>query len=1112
MMSSLLLLLLVHPAMGETLQGLVRAGGRPIPGAAVTATSAAPAQQKLTAVTDESGQFSFEQTREGKWSVEVRMFGFVSQTKEGEAGASLEFALELNPRPRAAARPTPRPGMQRPAFQGVDLSQTEQQLQEASAAPEPPPSIADPSNANEAFLVNGSLSQGLRTEERGDPFGREGRQGEGFGRPGEGPPGALGGPGGMPGAGMPGTAMPGTGPGGPGFPGGGATAGRGGFGGGPGGPPGGFGGRGGPGGGPAGSRREQAARAARRTAARRGEASFGNRRRRGRDAIRGMASFSFSNSALDARPYSLTGQLVPKPSFATARFNLAAGGALHIPKLIESERTFFFVNYSGNRSRNPSSDVATVPSLLERTGDFSQSYSRGPVTVYDPANRQPFPNQRIPASRLDPAARGLLDFVLPPNQPGVVQNYQLVTSFPNNRNELSVRINHSLGTKNRFDGGFTTQNRDNQNVQLFGYRDEIDGLGQSANLGWTHNFTRTTIHNIRVNYSRNRSETVPFFAFKNDVAGALGIQGVARDPINFGPPTLNFTNFGDLTDANPILRRDQTVSISDGWTVIRGKHTLTAGGDLRRIQLNQRTDQNGRGTFTFSGLATSGLTNQGQPLANTGFDFADFLLGLPQSSSIRFGGSNTYFRATVISAYLQDDWRVRSNLTINAGMRYEYFTPYREKFDQIANLDIAPGFSGVAPVTPGQSGPYSGAFPLGLVDTDPNNVSPRIGIAWRPSPKRPVLVRAGYGVFFNGSVYNQFPQRLAAQPPFANTATLTTSTARPLTIQNGFAERAQQAIRNTFAVDRGYRVGYGQTWNLAWQYTTSRQLVLEVGYLGTKGTRLDIVRSPNRAAPGSPLTSEQRRLIGNAVGFQFQSAEGNSIYHAGQARVTRRFARGISANAVYTYAKSIDNASSFGGGGGQTVAQNDRDLRAERGLSSFDQRHTLAFFYMLQSPVDERGRFRATGIAGALLRNWNFTGGITAGSGTPRTARVLGNQADAAGTGVVGAGRADASGLPVANGDGFFNTTAFVIPPTGRFGNAGRNTIPGPGRIVLNASIGRSFQLNERRRLEFRVESQNLPNHPNYNGLGTVINASDYGLPTSVGQMRSMSATLRLRF
>jgi hypothetical protein len=532
----------------------------------------------------------------------------------------------------------------------------------------------------------------------------------------------------------------------------------------------------------------------------------------------------------------------------------------------------------------------------------------------------------------------------------------------------------------------------------------------------------------------------------------------------------------------------------------------------RRMQLNTRTDQNARGTFTFSGLSTSAFNAQGQPVANTGYDFADLLLGLPQSSSVRFGDTSTYFRASAWSAYGMDDWRLRPNLTLNLGLRYEYFTPFREKYNHIANLDIAPNFTGVAVVLPEQAGPWSGAFPAGLVNPDKNNFSPRVAMAWRPFPKKQTQIRAGYGIFYNGSIYNQFPQRLAAQPPFASTATVNTSLARPLTLQNGFATVPSQTITNTYAVDPNYKVGYAQTWNLSMQQSLPHSLVVELGYLGTKGTRLDIQRMPNRAAPGSPLTAEQRRQIGNAVGFTYDSSQGNSIYHAGQARFTRRFSKGISANATYLYSKSIDNASSLGGGGA-VVAQNDQDLRAERGISSFNQRHTLNLFYVLSSPVAESGGLlHGSGWSLRMLKDWTISGGITAGSGTPLTARVLGNVSDTGGTGAVGSGRADATGLPLYEGAGFFNLAAFAIPPSGRFGNAGRNTIDGPRRFSANLSLSRSFRIDDRRRMEFRVDSQNFLNHASYTGLGTVVNALNYGLPTATSGMRTVNATLRVRF
>ncbi len=826
-----------------------------------------------------------------------------------------------------------------------------------------------------------------------------------------------------------------------------------------------------------------------------------------------MANISLRNSALDARPYSLTGQTVTKPSYAQSRFSLFAGGPLHIPRILPGERTFFTADFSGSRSRNPYNATATLPTLAERAGDFSQTGLLTPPRLFDPANRLAFDDYRLPAARLNSAALGLLDFIPLPNQPGRVQNYQYLTSRPDNSSRFGARLNHSLSQRNSFQLMLNLQRRSGENAQLYGFRDETEGRGLNSNLSWTYNLRRRLINRVSWNFSRNRSEVLPFFAFGRNVAAELGIVGTSLEPINYGPPNLSFTNFGGLTDASASLRRDQNSALGETLTITHRRHNVTAGVEYRRTQLNSRTDQNGRGSLTFSGLATSEFDARGLPIAGTGYDFADFLLGLPQSSSIRFGSSNTYFRSSVYSFYGQDDWRVKPNLTLNLGLRYEFFTPLQEKFGRIANLDVAPGFTGVAVVTPGQTGPYTGLFPEALIDPDKNNLSPRIGLAWRPFGQRHLQVRTGYGVFFNGSIYNQFPTRLASQPPFAKTATLSTSLARPLTLENGFATAPSTTITNTYAVDRGYRVGYAQTWNLSLQQDLPHSLVLEVGYLATKGTRLDIQRLPNRAAPGSPLTAEQRRQIGNAVGFTFDSSEGNSIYHAAQVRLTRRFRRGLSGNLFYTWSKSIDNASTFGGGG-TVVAQNDKDLSAERGLSSFDQRHTLTVSYLVASPVGRNALFlRNGGWLVRLLEEWNLSGGLTAGSGQPLTARVLGNRADSGGTGSIGSGRADATGAPVDAAGRFFNLAAFTLPPSGRFGNAGRNTVPGPGTWALNASLSRSFRLKqERRRLEVRLESQNVTNHVSFTNLGVVVNATNYGLPLATRSMRTMSASLRFRF
>jgi hypothetical protein len=463
---------------------------------------------------------------------------------------------------------------------------------------------------------------------------------------------------------------------------------------------------------------------------------------------------------------------------------------------------------------------------------------------------------------------------------------------------------------------------------------------------------------------------------------------------------------------------------------------------------------------------------------------------------------------------MQDDWRIRSNLSVNTGVRYEFQSPVREKYGRMANLDIAPGVTAVAVVTPGTVGPYTGLFPAGLIDPDHNNVAPRIGLAWRPFKKGSLRVRAGYGIYYNSSVFGQTASRLSQQPPFAKTASFVTSLARTLTLQDGFSGAASTQITNTYAVDRFYKIGYAQSWNLSLQRDITRTLFVEAGYLGTKGTRLDVQLSPNRAAPGSPLTAEQRRQIGNATGFTFDTSQGNSVFHAGQFRVMRRLARGVSVNAFYTWAKAIDNASGFGGpGGGGTVVQNDKDLRAERGLSTFSLRNSLGLSYVLTSPIgDGPGTVTAQGWTARLLRGWSLSGGFTFRSGRPFTATVLGNRSDSGGTGAVGSSRADATGLPI-DGDPFFNLAAFTLPPAGRYGNAGRNTIPGPGSFTGNMSFGRGFRFKETRRgMDIRVEANNVFNTVNISRVGATVNSSTYGLATDAGNMRTVTANLRLRF
>jgi hypothetical protein len=282
-------------------------------------------------------------------------------------------------------------------------------------------------------------------------------------------------------------------------------------------------------------------------------------------------------------------------------------------------------------------------------------------------------------------------------------------------------------------------------------------------------------------------------------------------------------------------------------------------------------------------------------------------------------------------------------------------------------------------------------------------------------------------------------------------------------------------------------------------------MFVEGTYTGTKGTNLDVYLSPNSALPGTPLNSENRLPIANATTFTYDTPVGNSSYNGMMLRFSQRFNRGVSFRATYTFSKSIDNASAFGG----TVAQNFRDIAAERGLSSFDRRHVFDATWVFTS----RFRNNETTLVANLLKGWMLTGSITAETGLPLTAMLLGNQADIAGTGNIGSGRASATGEDLSSTTGFFNPGAFTTPFPGQYGNAGRNTIPGPGLVSLNLGFGRSFQFGEsRRRLEFRAEGTNVLNQVNYTSYNTVVNATNFGLPIAAGNMRQLSAVIRFRF
>jgi len=276
---------------------------------------------------------------------------------------------------------------------------------------------------------------------------------------------------------------------------------------------------------------------------------------------------------------------------------------------------------------------------------------------------------------------------------------------------------------------------------------------------------------------------------------------------------------------------------------------------------------------------------------------------------------------------------------------------------------------------------------------------------------------------------------------------------------------------------------------------------------------LSVVEQPNRSTGGSVLNAQQNLQIKDASGFNYQTSGANSTYNAGQVRVTRRFARGMSGIALYTFSKALDNASSFNGTGGTTVQFID-NLQLERGLSSFDQRHRLQTTYLLSSPVGIHGILRNGGWKTTALTGWTLSGTFSASSGTPLTARLAGNLSNTGGIAAFGNTRAQATGLPIeAPGDPYFNLLAFTTPVAGQYGNAGRDTIPGLFNMAVTASLNRSFRFGDTRRsLQLRLSATNALNHVVITNIGTTVNSATYGLPTAASQTRVVTLFLRFGF
>ncbi len=1116
------------PASGGRIRGTVRSGPVSLPGVAVTAINTLTGK-KYQAATDISGAYVLVIPRNGRYVVRAELTGFAPITQEvlinaaGENGGKPEettaFTLDLASHAAAqeaaaataAARTSSRGGLQSLSLSGLGdalgagegSGNAGAQLptiaglgNEASASAD---SVAVTGQSGQTNGLAGINEDDIRQRIQ-DAVAQARQRGGGQGDIADAVVGMIGG------------LM-----GGGGGPGGGGRGGRGGAGG------------------------------------------FGAFRNLNPTQPHGNVFYQAGNGALDATTYSLTGAPVVRPSYSNNRFGVSFTGSPFIPGLVKpSTKQFVFLNVTGQRNTTPENLYAVVPTVAERAGDFSslvQTVQGAPIQtpIYDPTSQQPFAGNIIPAARITPQALAVLNYYPAPNLATGTQryNYQTITTAGNNAAQASLRFVRNLGQTPagpfgafgggrrsslnapktlrqniNFNGSYSHAANDLRNVFLpLGGANETDGYNVSA--GYTIGYGRLT-NNASVNWNRSHSTTRNYFTNTAlDPAAGAGIiipsQGTVGAFYN-GLPNISITNFTSATTTTPQDTINQTLSFSDFVSWSRAKHNMRFGTDIRRVHADSIGGSNPLGTFVFSSYSTLSPSDRAAVDAGStqqtasGAGFADFLLGLPQQTKIQAGLHKDYLRANVFDAYAQDDFRVLSNLTLNAGLRYEYFSPYVEKNNRLVNLDHNADFTAVAAVLPNGTGQYLGQFPRSLVNPDRTMFSPRFGLAWRPKQLKNTVVRAGYGINFNTGQFSRFAQQLAYQPPFAITQTNTLSTATNdtgctvttptsasnLTLADGF-RCATKSIQNNFAVNRDYRLGHVQVYNLDIQRSLPLNIVLNVGYNGSKGGDLDILRAPNHTV--STVTTA------DAEAFEYEDSPGESRFNAFVVNARKRLQKGISLQATYTYGHSIDNASSVNGAG-NSVAQNDQRLDLEEGNSTFDVRHRLTGNWVIELPFGPNRAFlNKGGFISKVLDGFSYSGDYTFATGTYFTPQYSSSATQIAGGGLY-TPRPNRDFSVAIGGTGtafnWFNKAAFTAPSG--FGTASRNSIRGPGVVGIDTSLSRTTQLGETRSFEARVTASNVFNTVQYSSIDTTLNSATFGQVTSTANQRQLTFVARYRF
>jgi len=810
------------------------------------------------------------------------------------------------------------------------------------------------------------------------------------------------------------------------------------------------------------------------------------------------------NEKMDARNF-FDGST--KPSYKQNQFGGSIGGP------IKKNRVFYFGDYEGFRMRQGQTFVSTVPTVAERQGNFP-----GLNAIFDPLSTRPdpskpggsirdrFPADQIPANRIDSVAMNLMNLYPMPLTNGLVNNFTYQPLKEQNNDTMDARVDYRFSDANTAFARYSFNNTHTvippgcplaasgiSPVCDTGRSGTASQRAQGAQLNDAHVWGPHLVMELKSGFSRYYIYSLPVNYGKN-VSRQLGLSGVNIDNDSSGLSIISIAGLRQLGDASyiPLITINNLFQEIASFTYIRGAHSVKMGFDLRRRQTDPFQSPTARGQFSFD----SNFTNDPSgAVAGSGNAVASFLLGYPASTTRSKYLVSPGLRNWEDAAYIQDDWRATRWLTLNAGLRYDYYGPNSEVANRISNVDLTQGKIIIA----GQGGVSTS----GGVLPDRKDFGPRFGFA--ATVAKGTVVRGGYGISF---VPNMIASSMAMRnPPFVS---LYTVTATPLTTLNRISEGLPLPLATDPANPTGSLTGvafagatpYVQQYNLTLQRELPGNLVASVSYVGALGRRQYIFNggvNVNLANPGPGSIQPRRQyysVFPNVSGIAIAAPWYNTNYQGLQATLERRYQHGLSVLATYTWAHSVDNEPS--------IVNNPV---TERGNSFLDLRHRFTLLGDWELPFAEG----AKGPTGMLAKGWGINGVVVLTTGIPFD---ITNAAARSNDG--GGDRPNLVGDPTS---GFqqsiyqwFNTTAFAAQPLYTFGNLARNALHGPGRRSVDLAIHREFIPREGMRLQFRAEAFNITNTPPFGAPGASFGSATFGVISSAGLPRNIQLGLKLLF